>query len=451
MSDDVRYWIWLQDCVGYGAKTDTILSYFENARLCYNAGYKEWYNSGCFNRKQLEKMKNTPLSAAEICIENSKKHSCRIITPDSDEFPALLKNIDSVPLALYVKGNVDALSDELSLAMVGTRNVSSHGAYVADKLAYELSSVGFTIVSGGAIGVDSVCHNAVLRSGGRTVAVLGCGFGVNYLMKSEDMRKKIAEKGALVTEFQPGTPASRFTFPPRNRLISGMTLGTIVVEASIKSGSLITANFAQKQGRDVFAVPGPIMDNDFAGTNMLLRDGANFVYEADDIVRFYSISYSDVLSNEKVKYDNGSIDYTNTKRPIRQSVTDSESDTKVGNSSTAELQNTLSSSKNNDGENVKIKDVKAGNESLPSENIIDEITGADRYGTEPTELEEVILPDFVSDEAKKVFGELSNEPIHIDKLSILSGLAVQDVAAALTELEIFGCAVAHSGQLYTKS
>lgn len=154
-----------------------------------------------------------------------------------------------------------------------------------------LCRAGTVIVSGGALGVDSAAHSGALRAGGTTIAVLGCGIGYPYLEGGRSMRDEISSHGALISEYPPGTPPSKTTFPCRNRLISGLCLGTVIVEAGENSGSLITARLAAEQGRDVFAIPGNVMSKNYTGTNRLLRDGAKPVYSALDVLENTSLSF----------------------------------------------------------------------------------------------------------------------------------------------------------------
>ncbi len=200
------------------------------------------------------------------------------------EYPDPLKSIFDPPVLLHVKGSI-LPEDVISLAVVGTRNPSSYGAQVTEQLTRELVRAGFVIVSGLARGVDTIAHRAALRAGGRTVAVLGSGLDFIYPAENKRLASEIEANGAVVTEFSFGTKPDASNFPKRNRIISGLTLGTLVVEAGQKSGALITAAFALEQGREVFAIPGPITSVRSQGTNRLIQDGARLVQTADDILQ----------------------------------------------------------------------------------------------------------------------------------------------------------------------
>lgn len=197
-------------------------------------------------------------------------------------YPKSLVDIPHAPPFLTVLGALQDI-DERALAIVGTRRPSHAGVKVAHDIAYELASAGITIVSGLAVGIDSVAHRAALEAGGRTIAVLGCGIDIVYPREHKDLAERIAKNGAVISEFLPGTSPEAFNFPKRNRLISGLAMGTLVVEAGARSGALITAEHARAQGKPVFAVPGTPVAETSAGTNELLKTGAKLVTSAKDI------------------------------------------------------------------------------------------------------------------------------------------------------------------------
>jgi DNA processing protein len=209
--------------------------------------------------------------------------SFKTLTINDSGYPSLLKNISDPPTPLYMDGTLDPLETQL-VAVVGSRHATPYGLRIARHLAGELARLGFVIVSGLARGIDAAAHEAALSTGGRTVAVLGCGLDVVYPPEHGRLRAAIAESGAVVTEFDLGTPPRSAHFPRRNRILSGLTLGVVVVEAAEDSGSLITARLALDQGREVFAVPGPIDVLTSRGTHALLKQGAKLTETVDDIV-----------------------------------------------------------------------------------------------------------------------------------------------------------------------
>lgn len=206
------------------------------------------------------------------------------LIPEDPRYPDLLKNIHDPPRRLWVQGDCDFLTRGLLVAVVGARDCTPYGEKVAYDLARALAEKGATIVSGLAYGIDTAAHRGALDAGGKTIAVLGCGIDLPYPAGNVPLKAKIAENGAVVSELKPGTEAAPWTFPQRNRIISGLSRGVVVVEAGIKSGSLITAELALQQGRDVFAVPGPIHSKQSEGTNRLIQNGAKLVASAADVL-----------------------------------------------------------------------------------------------------------------------------------------------------------------------
>jgi len=206
-----------------------------------------------------------------------------LLTWDSDQYPALLRNIPSPPAALFVKGDPGTLWQP-QIAVIGSRNPTSGGRDNAQDFAAELSRQGLTITSGMASGIDSIAHSAALGRGGLTVAVTGTGLDIVYPASGRELAAGIARQGALVSEFPPGTPARKQHFPARNRIISGLSLGVLVIEAGLNSGTLITARMAGNQGRDVFALPGSIHNPMTKGCHRLIRDGARLVENVSQIM-----------------------------------------------------------------------------------------------------------------------------------------------------------------------
>lgn len=217
----------------------------------------------------------------------------RIACWADEEYPRLLSEISAPPPILYYRGALIE-PDTTAVAIVGTRRVTAYGREMAYRIAFDLAKAGVTIVSGLALGVDGIAHRAALEAGGRTIAVLGSGIDVLYPWQHRDLAKRIADQGAVVSDYPPGTKPDRFNFPPRNRIISGLSLGVVVVEAPEKSGALITVDFAAEQGRDAFAVPGPVQAPASAGCLKIIRDGATMVRSADDVLEDLHLRRNDV-------------------------------------------------------------------------------------------------------------------------------------------------------------
>ena len=293
------YWIWLQLALGAGARTDDILSAFPSPRALYESDEMTRRVSGVFTPKQIEKLSHTKLEDAQHILARCGALRQEVVTPEDALYPRVLRRLSDAPCALYVRGDLSCLQDKLAIAVVGARHASMYSLDVARQLCRDLARAGAVVVSGCAMGVDSASHTGAIYGGGKTVGVLGCAIEARYLMENEALREDVSRHGALVTEYPPGTPARAAHFPMRNRIISGMSAGVLVIEAGEKSGSLITARLAGEQGRDVFAVPGDLTSVDYRGVNRLIRDGAKPVFSARDVLAEYTWVY-DNLSLEQI-------------------------------------------------------------------------------------------------------------------------------------------------------
>ncbi len=216
-------------------------------------------------------------------LELIETYGCRVLTLYDETYPTLLKKIDTPPLILYVRGELTR-GDSLSISLVGSRNAKDYGRKVGYRLSYQLAQRGLTVVSGFAKGIDTSAHRGALEAGGRTIAVMGNGLSFVYPATNRALVEKIEASGALISEFPIGAKPKPRNFPRRNRIISGLTLGTVVVEASNRSGALITARLAGEQGREVFAVPGEIFSELSTGTHKLINDGAKLINTVDDLL-----------------------------------------------------------------------------------------------------------------------------------------------------------------------
>ena len=222
-----------------------------------------------------------------------------LISFQDDEYPRNLLHTFNPPFLLYVRGNLRE-EDRDAVAMVGTRRATTYGKIVTRKLARELAKEGITIVSGMARGIDTAAHWGALEAGGRTIAVLGCGVDVVYPPENRKLMAEIIESGAVISEFPLGTPPEGVHFPQRNRMISGLSKGVVVVEAPLRSGALITADFALEQGREVFSVPGNTTSPYSQGTNRLIKQGAKLVEEAQDVLEELDLSPLGEMKRQKM-------------------------------------------------------------------------------------------------------------------------------------------------------
>lgn len=222
-------------------------------------------------------------------IERMENMKIDVVSCDDTYYPTNLKQIYDFPICLYYKGNINLLNNTVKIAMVGSREYSDYGKTVAENFAYKLSKEDITIVSGGARGIDSFSHLGAIKAGGKTIAVLGNGLNYIYPPENKQLQENIIENnGLLVSEYIIGTKPSKYTFPERNRIISGISDGVLIVEAKQKSGALITADFALEQGKNIYAIPGDINKINSIGTNKLIKQGAKIVTNIKDILEDYS-------------------------------------------------------------------------------------------------------------------------------------------------------------------
>lgn len=281
---DTRYWIGFNIVKGIGpAKVRRLLDHFGDLALAWEASTDELIAAGLDKRSSDNVLAARKTINLDRILNRVEQVGLTVLTWDSPDYPANLLNIAQPPPVLYVKGTLTP-ADEWAVGMVGTRRATAYGREVARDLATSLAANGVTVVSGLARGIDSVAHKAALDAGGRTVAVLGCGLDYIYPAENRALAEAIAQAGALVSDYALGTQPEAANFPPRNRIISGLSKGVVVVESPEGSGALITADFAAEQGRDVFAVPGSILAAACRGTNKLIQQGAKPVLSVNDIL-----------------------------------------------------------------------------------------------------------------------------------------------------------------------
>lgn len=296
-----EYWIWLSSALGAGARVDEITEAYPDPEILYHESRMERAISGVFSKQRLDRLESFPIENALTAAETCRKNGWKIITPDSGDYPGDLRGLPDMPLVLFADGDISFLNESICVGVVGTREPTYDSVEIAKSLSRDMASCGAVIVSGGALGIDTAAHTGALEAGGRTVCVLGCGLGTRYLMQNSAMRSEIAKNGAVISEYVPFSPAGVRSFPVRNRIISGLSKGVLVVEAGEKSGSLITAKCALDQGREVFAVPGSILSSAYTGANRLIRDGAKAVTCAKDILEPFDFAFPGRLNLSEYK------------------------------------------------------------------------------------------------------------------------------------------------------
>ena len=288
---DVRYWLGFNLVPHVGpVRVRALLAHFGNLEAAWRADAANLRAAGLPQNAIQELQYRRQRLDLNAELRKVEDHGLQILTWESDGYPSLLRNIDQPPPVLYVNGEITS-DDDWAVAVVGTRNATSYGLRVAERFAGALAENNVTVVSGLALGVDGAAHRAALRAGGRTIAVLGCGLDTVYPYRHRALADEIRRAGAVVSDYPLGTKPDASNFPPRNRIISGLSLGTLVVEAGIRRGALITVRFALEQGRETFAVPGSIDSPRSAGTNTLLQRGeAKPVMDVADILEELNLS-----------------------------------------------------------------------------------------------------------------------------------------------------------------
>ena len=302
----LKHWLAFNQITAIGPiRWQRLLDYFSNLEHAWQAGNMELIKAGLEPKIVDELMKKRPQINPDFELEKVEKLKINLLTILDDNYPKLLKEIYAPPPLLYYFGNLD-LNNDFPLAVVGSRKISSYGKQVTQQLVNGLTTSGLTIISGLALGVDACAHQAAIESSGKTIAVLGSGLNQIYPASNHQIAQKITNLGgAIISEFPLGMPPLKYNFPQRNRIISGLSLGTLVIEAGEKSGALITARYALEQNREVFAVPGNIYNQGSFGTNKLIKMGAKLVTEVGDILETLNLEQAqNFKAAKKVMPDN---------------------------------------------------------------------------------------------------------------------------------------------------
>lgn len=294
----MRAWLGLLRVPGLGpAQGLRLLEHYGNPQAALDAGLRDWHCVG------IEKAREPDWSLVDSDLSWLEQTNHHFVALDDARYPARLREIARPPLGLFCTGDPELL-DTVQFALVGSRNPTPQGEAHARAFAATLARRGLVITSGLAMGIDAAAHGGALESGGYTVAVCGTGLDRVYPARNQDLARRIADAGLLVSEFPPGIKALRENFPRRNRIISGLSLGVLVVEAAIKSGSLITARLALEQGREVFALPGSVHNPLARGCHRLIREGAKLVEQADDILEEIGPQLAGTFAKGPVNVDN---------------------------------------------------------------------------------------------------------------------------------------------------
>ena len=419
MEDTLKYWVWLQCSIGYAnPKVNTIIRFYPSIIDFYNGGQQEWRLCGCFTPREFKNLCNNTLEQAQQIIDKCEMLGYNLLTPDMDKYPRQLKEIYDPPAVLYINGNLPDIDNILSIGIVGTRNATNSGKKLAFSIGYDLAKSGVNVVSGGALGIDSSSHKGALMAEGVTICVLGCGINYNYLMTNASLRKQIADNGAVISEYPPDTPPHKYSFPKRNRIISALSQGILVVEAGEKSGALITANTALAQNKDIFAIPGDVTNAVAFGTNTLIKQGAKAVTNAAEIIEEYSGKY-ELTYFEPLPFSE-----------ISDSIIN---DIPSGRRKTVSVNQLISLEKNN---------VTKGLNKLNSVKIIDNINVKTDVKKKKKQLE------YVSENTQRIYDIICENSSTVDDIIVKTGLPVNKIMQSLTELELDEVITRKSGGKY---
>jgi DNA processing protein len=290
MQDKRKYFVGFNLVKGIGAaRLRSLLDFFGDISIAWQAPPAALQAAGLSSKlvENLRQVRNE-VSLDQVWEQLHAK-GIQVLTWEDKDYPARLSEIDLCPPVLYLRGQI-LPADEWAVAIVGTRRVTAYGRQVTESVVQKLVNCGITVVSGLARGVDAVAHRTALQAGGRTLAVLGSGVDRIYPPEHRQLAEQISAQGALISDYAPGTPPEAVNFPPRNRIISGLSLATVVIEAGSKSGALITANFAAEQGREVFALPGSVLSPQSKGTNRLIQDGARPLLDPQEILEVLDLA-----------------------------------------------------------------------------------------------------------------------------------------------------------------
>lgn len=442
---DLIYWIWLSlKLNNQNTVFQRLLDQFENSPYeIYKANEDELLRADHLNEFQRKVLCNKSLDEAMTIYNYCKWNRVGIMTYGDSIYPESLKLMKNPPILLYYMGNIPNLNNKVCVSVVGTRKMTEYGMRSCYKIAYELANAGAVVVSGMALGIDSIAHAGAIGAKGTTVAVLGCGIDVIYPKQHRKLRQIICQYGAVITPYNPGTPAYKNNFPERNAIISALSEGTLIVEAPIHSGALITAEYASEQSRTVYALPGSIEEPMSEGPNKLIKDGAVAITCARDILQYYFEIKSPLVNPVKLRQAELSSNFNND---ILKQIGISADCCGAGPKGTpASLLKKLNAELNNNKEQnsdyytvPKIKKINEGKKAPEKE-----------VKENPKPVDEGALAS-LTDEQRKIFNELPcDKPVSVDVLA-RGGYNIGTLMATLTILEIKGLVSSLPGGMYIR-
>ncbi|MBE6563337.1 MAG: DNA-protecting protein DprA [Ruminococcaceae bacterium] len=449
IKDKRVYWVWLSlVCGAASRKAVKLVRHFGTAEKVFAAKAEDILKSGAVKEKDriYHALMKHDINEAQSIVGWCDEKGVDVIVPSDKKYPANCLSLRDAPMVLYVVGSLPEFDKQCCVAVVGTRKMSAYGRSQAFRFGYGLAKGGAVVVSGLALGVDGASMASCIEAGGKTVGVLGCGIDTVYPKEHKDLFRAVIKNGAIVTEYAPGAGPTRDSFPKRNRLISALSLGTVVVEADAFSGALITARHSIFQGKDVFAVPGNVECEGSEGTNQLIKEGA-----------FTVTSPADVLDRYEYVYPH-SVSVVNAKRSLREVDSDTASEEvcrKFDVRCEADRYSIYASSlkplkPREEAEDVELMEGKASDipklEPAPKSAKKKRAKAFEDLPDEPVRIDF----DMLSDVDKKVYNAMRpHSPMIPDEIKV-DGLRIQDVLASLTLLEISGAVEAGSGGYFVR-
>lgn len=449
MRSEKLYWVWLACRLGVANLDFMRLTLrYENPYDIYMASAEELSIVEGISAHTIRSLSDKRLDEASDIVGFCASTNVGILAFSDDQYPNRLRLIPNPPIVLYVRGQLPDMNNNVCIGMVGTRKMSEYGREYAYRIGYELGAAGSIVVSGMALGVDGVSACGAISGGGKTIAVLGCGIDVVYPREHAKLMNIIASNGAVVTEYAPGTPPIGAHFPVRNRIISGMCNGTLVVEADMKSGAMITANLAISQGRQLFAIPGNLGASNSEGTNKLIRDGAIIVIETEDILQEYEYLYEDNIDNLKLQYARTHYSFGERKlidMGVFTRVIETSAD---GNKSNKILSRKMSRDVDKTADGYTKDSTRFEHKSQDTKKIKDNRKVQEDHRVNNKNSEALLAT--LDPKQKEMFEHLPfDRAMHTDELSKL-GYTVGEVMAAMTMLEIKGLVSSLPGGLYIR-
>lgn len=442
-------WIWLAEKCGYGSsEVLSLVEAFKSIEVIYGADFDAYADAG-ISERLAEDLCDKSLTRATHILRTCQATAVRVLCYDDADFPTSLRSLKNPPAVLYCKGKLPDLNRELCISVVGTRKMSEYGMRAAYKIAYEVASAGAVVISGMALGIDGVSSAAAIAAGGKTVAVLGCGIDVVYPREHGRLKELIEKHGAVITEYPPSTEPMGAHFPVRNRIISGLGQGTVVIDAPLGSGALITAKNAIIQGRDIYAVPSNIDSENSSGTNSLIRDGAQAVLCGNDIIKNYAFMFRDRLNIQKMK-DSENFSEIDTRvlssmgvssRGAKKQTERKDVDKITRIEKSGEMNDRRIRAAHKNFENVKREEIKKRAVEIKTES--NAASGASGDNSKAA-------LESLSEKQRKIFDEMPLDiAVTVDYLT-KTGFKLGEVISALTVLEIKGLVSSLPGALYVR-